>query len=400
MEDIDNQLLLNLLSAAMSNGSIPFTSNSYNQGNPFEVQGLQGLMPEEDSFFGPIGAIFSQMVPGLSTTGIDGSTTPIFKSNFRTKQSGLSGFQHLVAAQNKAAFSRATSAQQQVQNQGYSKLFGDGSAIQKLIDATPMSQSGKDNAHALVGLLNSPMAANIVTPLISQMLGYDRGVSASMAGMFSPQMLSSFATSGAYIDNVDDNGGFFDPFSEASQRTRSALETVVATAPEKMMYNGAVKKENIHGASQALVTKIIADGISSGAFADGGDYGAYDKDGNFIEDIMNRPSFAQDLNDLRNAQTDLDTATAQQAEFTKAKEYLSKRENKGKKYKVKVKDQTTNKEEEKEYELKEVEGLIQGKADQINKLTSEIDQIEGKISQAMEPLVESVTGVVSSLKTF
>ena len=128
MDNIPIQLMQQLAMAAL--GSMAQPSNPGNMsGNPFAYHGMASIMPEEDSFFGPIGTLAATMVPGLSTTGLDGRPTPILKTNFRMKNSGMTGLQNMAMRQNAAAYAAARAENDAAAQAGWGKLFGEGSIL-------------------------------------------------------------------------------------------------------------------------------------------------------------------------------------------------------------------------------------------------------------------------------
>lgn len=334
------------------------------------------LEPEEDNFFGPIGEMVARMVPGLGTTGKDGEFSPVFKTNFRMQDSGMSGFSHLLAEQNKYSRAAADRSQKREMDRAWAGMFGDDSAVQKAIDASPMSDSQKAQAHRFASFMGSPMGSGIGQQLTNQLLGYDRGVS---SGIMHNQSYRMAAGMGNYFGGNDGTGvhgqmftnnemgglnmHMIDPFSRDFADTRASLASVGDAAVQRLMYDGYLKKGNMHGASETLVSQVLSDAMASGDLNEalGGNLGEL-------------------VNEHKRTQRNIDSTTARKEE---AQEKLKEAKERG----------DTKAQDKLEQEIKKYD-------DQLKVLEHDMDHLAQLVADAAEPLIEAVDGVVSSLKDF
>lgn len=380
MDDRTYQTMMQMAMAAMNQNPVRASSIG-NSANPFSFTDFASAMPEEDNFFGPIGSLVSTMVPGLSTTGPDGQPIPVFKTNFRAKNTGMTGLQNMQMRQNQRAFSQATIDQQNVMGRDWGTLFGQNSLLNSAIENSSMGQGMKDGAHMLMGLLGSPMGAKIAQPMLNSLLGYDRGAGASVINQKSPWMTAAYMrntymrngaalqeTSNGYqtLDTLNDMP-LYNPFSEDATKTRAALAGIASKTTQDVMWNGNVKRDGVHGASEAFVADIISNAIGSG----------------YADKIMHErggPSIQQMVDERKNKQDEVNTLTQRQSEASRLLEEANARGDTETAMRMTV-------------ELGDL-------AEKLKEAQSGFEEAGKKLSEGMKPLVESVTNVTSYLKDF
>lgn len=333
---------------------------------------LATLTPQPDRFFGPIGDMVARAIPGMTVKGIDGNPTPVLRTNFNLHNTGMSGFMNGIMAQNSAVHGAAMRTQQSYSDDAYGSLFGEGSAIQRMIDAK--GKDGKyvigngkerDKYHAIASFLGSPMMAGIGNQFIDQMLGYDRGVSSNMMNAASFNMAAGYNAGNQFSYN--EMGGLdrhlTDPFTRDFQDTRAALASLGTAGVQSVMYDGKLKKSNMHGASETLVSDILSNAIASGKL-----------------DEMTGGEFSEMVKDKKELDRRMDSTSARKEE---AQEKLKEARKRGDKSAI-----------------KDLEEQIKGFDEDLSSLGKEAKALGDAVGKAAEPLIEAVTGVVSSMKDF
>ena len=333
---------------------------------------LATLTPQPDRFFGPIGEMVARAIPGMTVRGIDGNPTPVLRTNFNLHNTGMSGFMNGIMTQNSAVHGAAMRTQQDYSNSAYASLFGEGSALQRMIDAKGKDgkyviKDGKerDKYHAITSFLGSPMMAGIGNQFIDKMLGYDRGVSSNMMNAASFSMAAGHNIGNAFSYN--EMGGLdrhlTDPFTRDFQDTRAALASLGTAGVQSVMYDGKLKKSNMHGASETLVSDIMANAIASGKL-----------------DEMTGGDFSKMVEDKKELDRRMDSTSARKEEAQEKLKEARKREDKS--------------------AVKDLEEQIKGFDQELSSLGEEAKALGDAVGKAAEPLVEAVTGVVSSMKDF
>lgn len=337
-----------------------------------QYSALASLTPQPDSFFGPIGEMVARAIPGMTVKGIDGNPTPVLRSNINLRNSGMSGFMNGIMNQNAAVHGAAMRTQRDYSDAAYGQLFGEGSAIQRTIDAKDKdgnyvikSGNDRDKYHAVASFLGSPMMAGIGNQFIDQMLGYDRGVSSNIMNAASFNMAAGHNRLNSFSEN--EMGGLdahlTDPFTRDFQDTRSALASLGTAGVQSVMYDGKLKKSNMHGASEALVSDIMASAIANGTL-----------------DEMTGGEFSGMVDRKKELDRQMDSTSTRKEEANEKLKEARKRGDKS--------------------AIKELEGQIKEFDEQLASLGEEAKKIGDAVGKAAEPLIESVTGVVSSMKDF
>ena len=351
--------------------------------DPYNVRAPQmhSQTRSPDSFFGPIGTVAAGFM-GLTSRDAYGQDSPIFKTNLTFAHDNTrSSFSTAMLDHNTNIYNQTATRSTSAQGAAWADMFGDGGAGHRMIDSKNaegnyiLSNGTRNAMHAVGSILARPELANIAMPEISRALGYDRGASASLFLDRSGQMMAGmrarmpggggvYGTMGA--DGVVKQDGSFhmaNPFSQSYQDMRAAVSATGEDAVQKMMYDGMLKKDSMHGASEILVGNILADAISSGSLDEsalGGE--SFDK---LMKDRLDLTSQQGDLAeqirqkkaDRENAVEGSDTADRLDSEI-----------------------------EQLEQEFTQVQGQIDG--------------ITQKVVDAASPLVEAVTGAVDAMKDF
>ena len=233
---MDQQAILAMMMAAAAQG------NQFNPaaspGNPFYFQGSHTVMPQQDTFFGPLGALLAPAL-GLATTGAGGAPVPILHTNIRPP-TNQTGFASLTQQQNLQAYGAAQAAVSAGQAAAYQQFLGPNNVIRSIAkdyydeDAEGLRRFNekfdavfKDNA----------VAKMFGGPMLNQFVGYaDRGAGASVTNMLSPQMLASFAA--RYGVDGKGPGEAFDPFGQGATDLRSQLAGEAYRLQDSLLYDG------------------------------------------------------------------------------------------------------------------------------------------------------------------
>ena len=327
--------------------------------NPFEYQEGAMLTREDDNFFGPIGNLIAGFIPGLTSVDDTGRKTPILKTNFNWKPSGMSSFAHARMRSNKRVVDSALTSQQAGMAQSWGSLFGEGSVLDNMVQSLAPNSEMAEQGRAVLGMLGSPVVSQFAMPFMNSLLGYDRGVSANMANKFSNPLAAAYLSQRGRAGQVD-------PFGPEFEQLKKAFASNITSGVQNAMYDGVLKKDLVHGASENLVTQIMGDAFRS-------------KDADkFLKDK------GLSVDSVTKERTDIDT---------KISEITRKRTRTQQEYEEAEKRGDTS-------AMRQLKLLEDSYDKDLEQLSKQLEDLGKKIGEAMEPLIDSVTGVVDSLKDF
>jgi len=340
---------------------------------------------ESSSFFGPIGNLIGAMFPEMMVEDDSGQMVFPFKTNLTLRNSGRSGFSNMVTDSNTRAYNHAVADSWQPQAEGWRKATSTDGVLGKLAQAA----LGEENGSALMSFLGSDIGAKIGLPIVNQALGYDRGASANVAtgrslgvvagmqGLYGGTMFGDEQAPRS-MGMLDALTGFTDKDSQVATQ-RDAVAGLISSTTNSMMYDGIVKRQNMHGASEALVGNIIADAIQNGSldkmlqetgFTGEGLDGKDQSAGNMRDILTNRGNVVREMKTLE-----------------------ARRKEDVEKYKEAQERGDTDAQSQLESEIKDADQRLEEAAKQLK-------EIDGLVEKAATPLVEAVTGVTSALKDF
>lgn len=342
---------------------------------------IQSQTREPDDFFGPIGNLAAGLA-GLTSTDAYGRVTPIFRSSLNPTDTSRSLLTQGMIDNN----TRVTySAQRQAlgsQNEAWGRMFGENGSVGKLIESKNpegnynFSLGTRTGMQFVSDLLSRPELAQVAMPYVNEFLGYDRGVSASMFGAKSGQIMSGMRSrqegAGGIYGSRDEGGTYHadgsfhlvNPFAADYTEMRQSVAETGEDAVQRMMYDGFLKKDSMHGASETLVGSIVANAMATGALNNEEGLGA-----ETMSDLMN----------------DRVIAVRERADLSRRlEEKKADRSNA-------VEGSDTAKRLDEEIAQLERE---------FSNVQSDIDAITEKVVEAASPLVESVTGAVEAMKDF
>ena len=221
-----------------------------------------------------------RMVPGLHTVDEDGNVKPIINTNFKWKDTGQSAFSHAVMDQNTRAYNAGGIAVQDAQSEAWRRAITGPGLIDEAIERF-VPEEDRDVVKGIRNFIGSDMFSKVGVPAINRWLGYDRGegVNVSMGRSF------------GVLAGIDRNaGGIFAAGREGSDvlnprqmnwgdflsgnynEKRLNVQRTIDSAVQDLMYRedetkkGTLTKRGVvHGASDKLVTSIMADAMESGA---------------------------------------------------------------------------------------------------------------------------------------
>ena len=388
MDERSFQMMMSLIMAAQGGGLPGYESGG---GNPWDYYRMATLMPEQDSFFGPIGNMLAGMIPGLTTTGIDGNPTPVFKTNFRMQPSNLTGLQGLYAQQNAKAYGAAQRSHNAALTEAAGK-FGTG------LSAAAAEAGLPPWAAKLGDLFQTEAGAGMAQGLVNSMLGYDRGVAVNVANAKSPFMAASYMRNVGLRDNMEMTGhpeamehpvgdirdfkggtenvaSFFNPFDEKFTDVRRAMASLAAGTTDKLMWDGLIKKEDVHGASEQYVAEIVSDALASGKVNLGGD------------ESLDLVRLAEEQ---RTAQTQVDDINNRRSDNLDEMGVNQLRD------KISAAKQNGDERSAEMFQL-QLDKVLE---EQLKPATKALEDVSRKAADGIRPLVEAVTGVTDSLRDF
>lgn len=387
MDKATAQMMANLMMAANGGGLPGYEPGSF---NPWDYSRMATLMPEQDSFFGPIGGMVAGMIPGMTVTGKDGNPTPVFKTNFRMQPSGLTGMQSLYAQQNAGVYGAAQRSHAASLRAGAAK-FGEGLSNAASAAGAPawMAQLG--------GMFGTDAGAGMAQSMVNNLLGYDRGVGVNVANARSPFMAASYmrnvgmqnamemtgnpeAMGHAVGERTNFIGGtenympFYNPFSDEFAGVRKASAGLAAGATDKLMWDGLNKRADVHGASEQYVAEIVSNALASGKVNVGD--GEVDMT-RLLEDQWTAQSRVDDINNRRSDKLD-------EMGVNQLREKIAEAKRNG------------HADEADTMQL-QLDKVLE---EELAPATAELEKVSEQAADGIRPLVEAVTGVTDSLRDF
>jgi len=336
-----------------------------------------------------------RMVPGLHTVDEDGNVRPIINTNFKLQDTGQSAFSHAVMDQNTRAYNAGGIAVQDAQSEAWRRAITGPGLIDEAVERL-VPEEDRDVVKGIRDFIGSDMFSKVGVPAINGLLGYDRGegVNVSMGRSF------------GVLAGIDRNaGGIFAAGREGSDvlnprqmnwgdflsgnynEKRLNVQRTIDSAVQDLMYRedetkkGTLTKRGVvHGASDKLVTSIMADAMESGAIDEYLRSNPYDYKDAATGKTISMESMADVLQARDNENRKARTATANKAQ---ASEDLLEAEARGDKSAIET-----------------LQAKIKEYDQQIDSAAKALKDIDGLVSRAAEPLVEAVTGTVSALKDF
>lgn len=265
---MDNgQLIQLLLAAVASNGSHNFSNNdSLFPNDPYSVQGYQGLLPEKGSLFGGLGDFVARFIPGMTYIGPDGQPTPIFKTNLRATPTGMSGFAHLNMRQNELVFGAASKAYGESRAGKWREVTDDNSKLAKNIDKANASDTEKIIGHGIRKIFGNEITRNMFSPKLDELLGYKRNLIPSVVNQYSPQISAAYLKRNMPSDLYQNV--IYNPFGDDALKTRTAVNSLLTASVDEMMFDGEIRKTNMHGISADIVSSFMSKIAATGRFDD------------------------------------------------------------------------------------------------------------------------------------
>jgi hypothetical protein len=265
-------------------------------GNPYDLASLQ---PEPDSFLGFLGGfggIVAKLL-GLTAEDKNGTEVPIFKTNFRMQDRNLPAFKNSMLGNNRRVMGSASSGSSPLAVNALTRLFDDDSVFGRWLNET--DSNGKpvlpDADRAFFGgiqnVVRNENVAPMLIPLMNMLTGQDRGLSANVMNASSFQMVGGLGSTHGFGYNTDTGRNKFNldsVFGDDYTRQRMAAARMGSQAAYDLTWDGLVRRDSVHGASETLVGQIVSDAIRTGALdKDLGRFtvGRYDETGGSREDV-------------------------------------------------------------------------------------------------------------------
>ncbi len=261
---------------------------------PFQ-NGISMTVKSQDPFFGSIGGMAAQLT-GLTGTGIDGTNTPLFRSNiFDSRDPMMSSIEYRMSEAYSRRFADMQRKYSAAMSRSVDAMFNDSSAMGKFFyerDANGNFVQTPGTVKAFNMLRNaatSESGAGFINNISNNLLGYDRGAGMNVFAKNIDSIVARTAgfQNSMYTRKADGTLTYHAPDIEGDQyqASRTVAANMLTSSLQRVMYgDGMLKRyDTTHGLSEGLMARMMSDAFRQGAFD--GKSTMSDKDRKTSEDI-------------------------------------------------------------------------------------------------------------------
>lgn len=228
-------------------------------------------VPAPDSFFGKIGDAVLGFL-GLTAPGYGGAPTPLFRTSLNMAGNGQSMFSNAMMAMNRGAMNAASLRVSGTLASAFKGAFAtDGAGLPGIASRL----FGDDVGGMFAGLGSGIQAIEgsgmgaVVMPLINRLLGYDRGAAANMMGGSAGMRIMAGLMQRDSLGDINASGQFGRARENIARNATDIVNRIMYGRWDNDEFTGSygfTKNDDMYGASEKLIGRIVARNLAEGSF--------------------------------------------------------------------------------------------------------------------------------------